>query len=107
MDNGNQIISNTNTVHSSKQPSYPVTEIKSFNYDTYNNIGINTPGQNSVRQKHYSHRLSTTNNTNYNRLYQHNNNHNYQKIKVQQEPPPYITHVTIRENKNTIKSPNI
>uniref|UniRef100_A0A2S2P9F5 Partitioning defective 3 n=1 Tax=Schizaphis graminum TaxID=13262 RepID=A0A2S2P9F5_SCHGA len=85
---------------------YPVPVTKSPNYALYN-YSADAQGNNSIQQQQQlQHRGSTNNNNNYaSGMYHHQQQQ--QQLRSSPQQGPYITQVTIRDNKHIIQSPNI
>jgi len=92
----------------SSRHHYPVPASKSPNYALYNYGSSDAQGHNNMQQQQQQlqHRGPTNNNHFAGGMY-HNHNHQQQQQRSSPQQGPYITQVTIRDNKHIIQSPNI
>ncbi|XP_027843482.2 partitioning defective 3 homolog isoform X6 [Aphis gossypii] len=106
MNNNNNGDARNQKQQSLSRHHYPVPVTKSPNYALYN-YGGDVQGHNSVQQQQQhqlQHRGPTKNNNYASGMYHH---HQQQQQRSSPQQGPYITQVTIRDNKHIIQSPNI
>lgn len=88
----------------SSRHHYPVPATKSPNYALYNYGSSDAQGHNSMQQQQQLQHRGPTNHNNYVSGMYH---HQQQQPRSSPQQGPYITQVTIRDNKHIIQSPNI
>ncbi|XP_025203351.1 partitioning defective 3 homolog isoform X5 [Melanaphis sacchari] len=106
MNNNKNGVARSQKQQSLSRHHYPVPATKSPNYALYNYSG-DAQGHNSVQQQQQQQPLhrGSANNNNYASVMYHQHQQQLQRSSPQQGP--YITQVTIRDNKHIIQSPNI